>query len=64
MLNCLNYGTINGNLKISDRTFECINENCKNIIDRDQNGAINIKNVWLGQFKPIGKINKKLLSKV
>lgn len=36
-------------LKLSDRVFKC--DKCKIDIDRDMNAAINIKAVWLGQFK-------------
>lgn len=38
-------------LKLSDRVFEC--NYCKTDIDRDVNAAINIRDVWLGQFVPI-----------
>ena len=56
---CSRCGYVHVGLKLSDRTFRC--GNCKQCIDRDRNGAINIKNVWLGQFNPIGEINLGLL---
>lgn len=40
-------GKIHHNLKLKDRIFVC---SCGNCIDRDHNSAINIGNVWLGQF--------------
>jgi putative transposase len=47
---CSCCGEVNDNLKLSDRIFKC--NNCGEIIDRDRNGAINIKHVWQGQFNP------------
>lgn len=44
-------GKINHKLKLNERIFKC---SCGNCIDRDYNSAINIGNVWLGQFNPIG----------
>ena len=41
---------VNNKLNLSYRTYECL---CGNNIDRDVNAAINIKNVWLGQFSCI-----------
>jgi putative transposase len=49
---CSCCGHVKFNLSLSDRTYNC--NNCELSIDRDENSAINIKNVWLGQFKPIG----------
>jgi putative transposase len=46
---CCHY--LKHNLKLSNRVFTC--DNCGTNIDRDVNAAINIKDVWLGQFKSI-----------
>ena len=42
---------IKSDLKLSDRVLKC--DYCKTNIDRDINAAINIRDVWLGQFKSI-----------
>lgn len=42
---CSVCGKINKNLKLSDRTFKC---NCGNVLDRDLNAAINLKNYTEG----------------
>ena len=58
---CCNCGWVNHNLTLKDRTFKC---SCGNCIDRDQNSAVNIANVWLGQFKtPVG-LNSHELNRV
>jgi putative transposase len=49
---CCKCGKVNFNLKLRDRIFRC---SCGSCIDRDENSAINIGNVWLGQFNtPVG----------
>ena len=39
---CSECGTINNQLQLKDRKYFCLNENCKNNIDRDLNSCINI----------------------
>lgn len=49
---CSCCGTVKHDLKLSDREFKCAN--CGLTISRDKNGGINIRNVYLGTFNPIG----------
>ena len=39
---CHNYGHINKDLKLSDRTYKCFE--CGNVVDRDINASINLAN--------------------
>lgn len=48
---CSTCSRVKHGLTLKDRVYDCVH--CGSCIDRDQNGAINIKHVWLGQFKPI-----------
>ena len=43
-------------LKLSDRLLQC---NCSNVIDRDENAAINIKNEAIKKFKAVGTTVRK-----
>ena len=45
---CNNCGSVNQNLLLTDRVWEC--ENCKNVIDRDYNAALNIRDVGKKMF--------------
>jgi len=45
---CNNCGTINNELKLSDRTWKC--GNCKEKLDRDYNAALNIKDLGTKMF--------------
>lgn len=47
---CSCCGHVNNNLKLSDRVYDCTF--CGTKVNRDLNGAINIKDAWHGQFKP------------
>ena len=49
---CSCCGAVKDDLKLSDRVFGC--GHCGASINRDRNGAINMKIVWHGQFKPYG----------
>jgi len=49
---CSCCGMVKHDLKVSDRIYHCTN--CDKSIPRDLNAAINIKNVHLGTFHPIG----------
>lgn len=49
---CSCCGTVKYDLKVSDRTYNCIN--CGLEIKRDVNGALNILKVGLKTFNPIG----------
>ena len=44
---CSGCGHKNSNLTLSDRTFDCANPNCRSVLDRDLNAAINILNEGL-----------------
>lgn len=48
---CSKCGYINKNLKLSDRTYKC--SECDNIIDRDINASINLKNL-------VGRVTSEL----
>jgi len=55
---CSCCGTVKHDLKVKDRVYNC--NNCELSISRDKNGAINIKKIYLGLFKPIGiELNNK-----
>ena len=55
---CSCCGTVKHDLKVKDRVYNC--NNCDLSIPRDENGAINIKKMYLGIFNPIGvKLNKE-----
>ena len=57
---CSNCGYINKDLQLRDRTWCC--NNCKSILDRDLNAAINIKKYSLKSVLPgIGRENQKEL---
>lgn len=45
---CNSCGSVNQNLLLTDRVWEC--ENCKNVIDRDYNAALNIRDVGKKMF--------------
>lgn len=49
---CSCCGVVKHDLKISDRVFNCAG--CGLSVPRDENGATNIRKVFLGTFNPIG----------
>ena len=58
---CSCCGTVKYNLKVSDRIYNCTY--CELNIDRDINGAINIRKIYLKEFNPIGIDLEKIKAK-
>ena len=53
---CNKCGYINNNLKLSDREWKC--PKCGEVLNRDVNAAINIRNRGIQEFTSIGYLDK------
>jgi putative transposase len=51
---CCKCGVIKKDLKLSDRIFDC--DSCDNVMDRDENAAINILNEGINQINRAGTV--------
>lgn len=47
---CSSCGTINKELQLSDRVYNCVNNECNNKLDRDYNAALNIRTAGMAEI--------------